>query len=251
MQDLNPLEVPKIKIGPRDSTGKPVQASGTLPKTLVRVGNFLLGMLREHYRSPNHKDIGGLKQAEARLRLPRQILEYQKAEYPFNIRFKKNGSAGEWWAKLDTNPDAQPLAVSPKYNRYRINLLQCLHLPPQNLARSLFEILPNSMCDERTASTFNWLNSTRRNKQDASTLVRLTTIRDWYRYKPEVSLFIFISFYFTYLRSIETHRAFSSIRQVHRCDGCPLPRQSSVQYTAHYIGTATKQGRSKTGRGGL
>ncbi|OCB87760.1 hypothetical protein A7U60_g5083 [Sanghuangporus baumii] len=163
MQDLNPLEIPKIKIGPRDSTGKPAKSNETLPPTLVRVGNFLLSMLREHYRSLN-KDIAGLKQADARLRLPRQILEYKKCDYPFNMRFKKNSTAGDWWAKLDKNPDAQPLA---------------------KLARSLFEVLPNSMCDERTASTFTWLNSPLRNKQDSSTLARMTTIREWYRFNPE------------------------------------------------------------------
>ncbi|KAL5476441.1 hypothetical protein ACEPAI_3446 [Sanghuangporus weigelae] len=109
MQDLNLLEIPKIKIGPRDSTGKPAKSNEKLPPTL-------------------------------------------------------NFTAGEWWAKLDKNPDAQPLT---------------------KLAHSLFEILPNSMCDEHTASTFTWLNSPLRNKQDVSTLMRMTMIREWYRFNPE------------------------------------------------------------------
>ncbi|KAL5512313.1 hypothetical protein ACEPAG_3305 [Sanghuangporus baumii] len=158
LQDLNPLKIPKIKIGPRDSTGKPTKSNKKLPPTLVRVRNFLLSMLREHYCSLS-KDIADLKQSDVRLRLPQQLLEYKKAEYPFNVRFKKNSAAGEWWAKLDRNPDSQPLA---------------------RLARTLFEILPNSMCDEHTASTFTWLNQPLRNKQDALTLVRMATIREWY-----------------------------------------------------------------------
>ncbi|KAL5490634.1 hypothetical protein ACEPAI_5468 [Sanghuangporus weigelae] len=164
LNDLNPLEIPKVKIPARDTSSRQVcpKPDEKIPQTLVRVGNFLLSLLREHYKSLS-KDISGFKQSEARLRLPRQILEYQKAEYPFNSRFRRNGSAGEWWAKLDKNPDAQPLA---------------------KLARSLFEVLPNSMSDERTASTFTWMNTPLRNKQDAATLVRMATVREWYRFDP-------------------------------------------------------------------
>ncbi|KAL5476496.1 hypothetical protein ACEPAI_3353 [Sanghuangporus weigelae] len=69
--------------------------------------------------------------------------------------------AGNWWKKIDQAEieDAQPLTF---------------------LARSLFELLPNSMADERTASTMNWFNSPLRNKQDASTIVRMMTVRQWY-----------------------------------------------------------------------
>lgn len=36
------------------------------------------------------------------------------------------------------------------------------------------------MADERTASTFTWLNSHLRSSQKAATLVRMTQIRQWY-----------------------------------------------------------------------
>ena len=36
------------------------------------------------------------------------------------------------------------------------------------------------MSDERTASTFTWLNSHLRNRMKVPTLVRTTQIRNWY-----------------------------------------------------------------------
>ncbi|KAF8600206.1 hypothetical protein BDV93DRAFT_559689 [Ceratobasidium sp. AG-I] len=52
-------------------------------------------------------------------------------------------------------------------------------------AIKLFSIVPNSMTDERTVSTFTWLNSALRNHQDVATVVRQTQIRQFYGWDEE------------------------------------------------------------------
>lgn len=44
----------------------------------------------------------------------------------------------------------------------------------------VFDVMPNSMAEERTVSTFTWLNSALRAKQKVETLVRWTQIRQDY-----------------------------------------------------------------------
>ena len=54
------------------------------------------------------------------------------------------------------------------------------------MAIALFSIVPNSMADEQTVSTFTWLNSHLCNRQKVDMLVRTVLIRKWYKYKPSV-----------------------------------------------------------------
>lgn len=49
---------------------------------------------------------------------------------------------------------------------------------------SLFGIVPNSMADERTGSTFAWLNS---HPRKVPTLVRMIQVRQWNQHRPAVS----------------------------------------------------------------
>ncbi|KAL5529774.1 hypothetical protein ACEPAG_5761 [Sanghuangporus baumii] len=163
--DLNPLVLQKLKIPSLESTGKvltdnPPPADPALPETLRRVGSFLLGMLCEQYRSLK-KPIAGLSAQDANGILRKQVLKYLKSVYPFDQPFHNDDYPGEWWKRLDMDQtnDAQPLA---------------------KLARSLFEVLPNSMVDEHTASTMKWFNSRLRNRQHVHTLVRMVKIRQWY-----------------------------------------------------------------------
>ncbi|KAG8700103.1 hypothetical protein FRC09_006175, partial [Ceratobasidium sp. 395] len=97
---------------------------------------------------------------EAKEALRRQVLLYGSATYPFSEKIGKNMSAYQWWEPLQKNPASNLLA---KY-----------------LARKLFSITPNSMADERTVSTFGWLNSALRSRQDVPTVVRQTQIRQFY-----------------------------------------------------------------------
>ncbi|KAL5484890.1 hypothetical protein ACEPAI_7532 [Sanghuangporus weigelae] len=164
--DLNPLALRKLKIPARDSSGKLLvngvtNTESQMPPSLRRAGTFLLGMLRTQYENLKIP-IAGLSAQDANALLKQQLLKYTKAVYPFDRPFHDTDHAGGWWKQLDidrTN-DAQPLA---------------------KLARTLFEVLPNSMVDERTASTIKWYNSRLRNRQQVPTLIRMTTIRQWYR----------------------------------------------------------------------
>ncbi|KAL5536596.1 hypothetical protein ACEPAF_419 [Sanghuangporus sanghuang] len=166
VRDLNPLALQKLKIPARDSSGKLLVKNGTdtepqMPPSLRRAGTFLLGMLRTQYENLKIP-IVGLSAQDANVLLKQQLVKYTKAIYPFDRPFHDTDHAGGWWKQLDidrTN-DAQPLA---------------------KLARTLFEVLPNSMVDERTASTIKWYNSRLRNRQQVPTLIRMTTIRQWYR----------------------------------------------------------------------
>lgn len=42
------------------------------------------------------------------------------------------------------------------------------------------------MVDEQTGSTFTWLNSHLRNRQQVQTLVRTVQIRNYYRFDPKL-----------------------------------------------------------------
>ena len=54
----------------------------------------------------------------------------------------------------------------------------------------LYAVVPNSMADERTQSTFTWLNSVSRNRQHLHTMVQQTQIRQYYRSNAKVSFLI-------------------------------------------------------------
>ncbi|KAG1814109.1 hypothetical protein DFJ58DRAFT_834835 [Suillus subalutaceus] len=43
------------------------------------------------------------------------------------------------------------------------------------------------MADERTVSTIMWLTSPTRSRQDIATLKETNQIRQWHRWKPDVS----------------------------------------------------------------
>ena len=54
------------------------------------------------------------------------------------------------------------------------------------MAIKLFSVMPSSMADERTMSTFTWLNSALRNRQLVETVVDMAQVREWYRKEREV-----------------------------------------------------------------
>jgi hypothetical protein len=58
----------------------------------------------------------------------------------------------------------------------------------KRLGVAIFAIVPNSMVDEQTGSTFTWLNSHLRNRQQVKTLIRTVQIQKWYKYDPSVSV---------------------------------------------------------------
>lgn len=128
------------------------------------MGKFLLSMLRIEYEK-RKVPIANLSISEANTRLKELIKKYLKKVYPFDRELRTDESAYEWWSYLDKDRsgDAQPLA---------------------RLAVRIFALVPNSMADERTGSTFTWLNSPLRSRQQVKTLVRTVQIRSWYKHDP-------------------------------------------------------------------
>lgn len=108
VRDLNPLSIQKIKIG-----GRPAPNDPALPATVIRIGTFLLTMLKREYELRKIK-IADLPIADANWRLKDLIKKYLKSVYPFDLALRRDETAYEWWKRLDMDKsnDAQPLAVS-------------------------------------------------------------------------------------------------------------------------------------------
>ncbi|TRM58371.1 ribonuclease H-like domain-containing protein [Schizophyllum amplum] len=106
-----------------------------------------------------YRSIHDLGKAGCRDALKTQLQMYWQREYPFND-IVENDDSYAWWKTLLSHPKANVLAM---------------------LAVGLFSILPNSMPDERTGSKFTWLNSALRGSQNASSLVYMVQIGQWYQ----------------------------------------------------------------------
>ena len=132
LNDLNPLILKKIKIGPScaavpqnpttttDSVGIAItpeagtDRSPPLPQSLRRAGNYLLRLLRIEYEQRN-SPIADLEAEEALSQLKDQVVAFATGGYPFNRTFSPSQTPFEWWRALDedkSTPEAQPLAVS-------------------------------------------------------------------------------------------------------------------------------------------
>ncbi|KAJ8581439.1 hypothetical protein M405DRAFT_868676 [Rhizopogon salebrosus TDB-379] len=109
-------------------------------------------MLRIEYEKRN-VPIANLSISEANTHLKDLIKKYIKKVYPFDRKLRTDETAYEWWSYLDKDRsgDAQPLA---------------------KLAVRIFSLVPNSMAAKWTGSTFTWLNSPLRSRQQVKTLVR-------------------------------------------------------------------------------
>jgi hypothetical protein len=148
------------------------------------MGRFLLHiMLRVEYDEKRQTPISNLSIADANMRLKEQIRKFLKAVYPFDRDLRPRESAYQWWVNLDQDRsnDTQPLAVSTKYSTCP-GLTNLVHA--KRLGVAIFAIVPNSMVDEQTGSTFTWLNSHLRNRQQVKTLIRTVQIQKWYKYNP-------------------------------------------------------------------
>ncbi|KAG2055260.1 hypothetical protein BDR06DRAFT_1007163 [Suillus hirtellus] len=135
-----------------------------LPDSVRCMGKFLLSMLQIKYEK-RKVPIANLSISEANTQLKDLIKKYLKKTYPFDRKLQTDEMAYEWWSYLDKNcsNDAQPLA---------------------RLAVQIFALIPNSMADEQTGSTFTWLNSPLHSQQQVKTLVRTVQIHSWYKHDP-------------------------------------------------------------------
>ncbi|KAG1855316.1 hypothetical protein DFJ58DRAFT_880773, partial [Suillus subalutaceus] len=90
-----------------------------------------------------------------------QFERYARGQYPFDTPLEDGQSTLSWWTHLTRIPEGNILAT---------------------LAVKVFSVRPSSMPEERTMSVFTRMNSALRNRQNVSTLVNMTQIRQWYMY---------------------------------------------------------------------
>ncbi|KIJ56071.1 hypothetical protein M422DRAFT_239273 [Sphaerobolus stellatus SS14] len=136
------------------------------PAAYRRVKEFLKKQMRAEIRAGLHplvksivKDHGENSVEEIlNTELRTQLLNCALGAWPFANKDMKNGPL-EWWKDLQEHPNARALTM---------------------LAIKIFSIFPNSMADERTASTMTWFNSAVRNRQDVSNLINMVQIRQYY-----------------------------------------------------------------------
>jgi hypothetical protein len=174
LKHVNPLVTPAvtIRVGTCDQPST-ASASSSNKKTLQRIGTALMGMLRAKYE---HKKvtINGISPHDAVTQLKAQFKMYAEGKWPFNCLFDDNAELMSWWQNLSQHPDAQILAVCTISD---LLIVSCSSFAVKYLAIKLFSMTPNSMADERTASTFSWFNSPYRSSQKPSTLVRFAQLR--------------------------------------------------------------------------
>ncbi|KAI0069879.1 hypothetical protein K474DRAFT_1713828 [Panus rudis PR-1116 ss-1] len=155
LRDYNPLAIKPLKLSVTGKTANKQANNLKLPDSLMRAGQFLVNMLKIEYeirKSP----IAGLSAGDALDRLNEQVKTYVIGAYPFEKPLRASEGPRSWWLQVQKNEDSEPLAT---------------------LAIIIFSLCPNSMSEERTASTFTWLNSHLRAHQKAGTLVHTTQLR--------------------------------------------------------------------------
>ncbi|QRV72090.1 hypothetical protein RhiJN_00104 [Ceratobasidium sp. AG-Ba] len=161
LRDIDPFTI-KITLKVSDEFSLHAPTLGMMR----RIGRFLFDMLQKEWDNyPNGVVRGMCSNAmEAKETLRQQLLLYTSSTYPFSAKVKANAPALDWWKPLQHNPASQLLA---------------------HFAIKLFSITANSMADERTVSTFGWLNSALRSRQDVATIVRQTQIRQFYAWDED------------------------------------------------------------------
>ncbi|TFY51406.1 hypothetical protein EVJ58_g10585 [Rhodofomes roseus] len=136
----------------------------THPVIARRVAARLMVILKgevTHGSDPLLRTDDPARQADIINRFQLQFRAYARNDYPYNsIPWEDSQSVLQWWTTLRSVRAADILAT---------------------LAIKLYAVVPNSMADERTASAFTWLNSVSRNRQQLSTMVSQTQIRQYFR----------------------------------------------------------------------
>ncbi|RDX55842.1 hypothetical protein OH76DRAFT_574022 [Lentinus brumalis] len=124
----------------------------------------MLDMLRTEYEvkcSP----IANLSKPQANKILKVQVALFVKSEWPFDRPVYPGQSPYDWWTALDES--------------------KTTNVTLQFLCRSLFALIPNSMVDERTQSSYTWMNSYLRNRQHVATVTRMIKIRNYCKYQAD------------------------------------------------------------------
>ena len=111
LNDLNPLTIKAIKI----PSQQPKKENAKIPKSVLRVGDFLCSLLRTEYEKKQIL-VADLPAPQALDGLKDQICLYVKGAYPFELPLPASQDPFEWWKCLDEDVTrkavVQPLAVS-------------------------------------------------------------------------------------------------------------------------------------------
>ncbi|KAG2142162.1 hypothetical protein BD769DRAFT_1772670 [Suillus cothurnatus] len=162
-KNLNPLALTFVlpaqsaKTMSSESSGPPIQNYAVFSRVLV----FLKVLLEGEWKSKENVILKKLTGREAQQSFLRQFERYARGQYPFDTPLGDGQSTLSWWTHLAGVPEGNILAT---------------------LAVKVFSVRPSSMPEERTMSVFTRMNSALRNRQNVSTLVNMTQIRQWYMY---------------------------------------------------------------------
>ncbi|KAF9497418.1 hypothetical protein BDN71DRAFT_1494751 [Pleurotus eryngii] len=136
------------------------------PRAFMHVKDVLKGMLRgilqgveDRPEQEHHRLFTILRPREIAQALIQQLGSFWRNEPPFNTRANVENPT-EWWAGLASDTNSQVLAM---------------------LATHIFNVLVNSMPDERTNSHITWFNSPIRGRQKAQTLIDMIQVGQYYR----------------------------------------------------------------------
>ncbi|PVF91234.1 hypothetical protein CPB86DRAFT_386798 [Serendipita vermifera] len=91
-------------------------------------------------------------------------LEWVQQEPPYNKPIAKHRTARDWWEQ-----------------RARGNAMRVLPV----ICVKIHSVIPNSMFDERTTSTFTWMNTALRNRQKVASIKNKVQIRQHYLNDPQ------------------------------------------------------------------
>ncbi|TDL14241.1 hypothetical protein BD410DRAFT_734381 [Rickenella mellea] len=161
LKEPNPLaftiRVPATKPKASDANKPPIANV----KVFKRVGQYLGSVLEAEVKNGINPSLvaPGLRSSIKRDFMT-QFEAYARLYWPFNAPLAKGQTVFSWWENLLLSPHASLLAT---------------------IAVKIYAMVPNSMADERTASTFTWMNSALRNRQELGTITDMAQIRQHYQ----------------------------------------------------------------------
>ncbi|KAG0693763.1 hypothetical protein DFH29DRAFT_1006957 [Suillus ampliporus] len=133
-------------------------------QTLLWIGKFLVSQLQFEYKSKDDSPIHGLDAGLALAKLNEQIVAYAKGAWPFNRTFVDKANVVKYWCDFLDHDNADVLV---------------------HFTVKIFDVIVNSMADERTASMMNWLNSALCSSLKSSTIVSQVQVQQWALMDPE------------------------------------------------------------------
>lgn len=148
----------------------------------VKAGTYLYKIMAEEINANTAPRIfDTYADAETILKdLRLQLMLYARQKPPFD-RHSPDMTPLAFWQSLISRPDASVLAVRWTDPPIRHSYANHPNQFVQHLGVKLFSLLPNSMAEERTVSTFTKMNTADRSRQKPATLKNMAMIKQHYR----------------------------------------------------------------------